>query len=121
MNHDNVYIASLALATFGNIASAEMASDLHQEIQRLLQHANAHLRKRAVLCALRIVARAPELHVHFVSAVKGCLADKQHGVQLAGATLMTELCLLHKDVRQTYRPVRCTHACAEDVDTDGAG
>ena len=46
MNNPNVHIAGLALATLGNIASAEMARDLSFEVEKLLTSNITHLRKK---------------------------------------------------------------------------
>jgi AP-1 complex subunit gamma-1 len=41
-----MYTVGLALCTLGNIASAEMARDLCEEVERLLGSSNAYIRKK---------------------------------------------------------------------------
>ncbi|WRT66260.1 uncharacterized protein IL334_003213 [Kwoniella shivajii] len=92
MNHSNMYAVGLALCTFANISSEEMSRDLANEVEKLLGSSNTYIRKKAALCALRIIRRVPDLMDHFVSKAKSLLQDRNHGVLLAGITLITEMC-----------------------------
>lgn len=92
MNHANMYAVGLALCTFADIASEEMARDLANEIEKLLGSSNTYIRKKASLCALRVVRKVPDLADHFVSKGKNLLADRNHGVLLTAITLVTEMC-----------------------------
>ncbi|TPX39076.1 hypothetical protein SeMB42_g06482 [Synchytrium endobioticum] len=57
MNNSNMYIVGLALCTLGNISSPEMARDLSGEVEKLLGNQNSYIRKKAALCALRIIRK----------------------------------------------------------------
>uniref|UniRef100_A0A1I8JFH2 Adaptin_N domain-containing protein n=1 Tax=Macrostomum lignano TaxID=282301 RepID=A0A1I8JFH2_9PLAT len=61
MNHSTQYIVSLALSTLGSICSPEMSRDLAGEVQALIKSNNAYLRKKAALCALRIIQKIPDI------------------------------------------------------------
>ncbi|GJE90995.1 adaptor protein complex AP-1 gamma subunit [Phanerochaete sordida] len=91
MNHTNMYAVGLALCTFADIASEEMSRDLANEIEKLLGSSNTYIRKKAALCALRVVRKVPELSDHFVSKAKNLLADRNHGVLLTAITLVIEM------------------------------
>ncbi|WWC89432.1 uncharacterized protein L201_004356 [Kwoniella dendrophila CBS 6074] len=103
MNHSNMYAVGLALCTFANISSEEMSRDLANEIEKLLGSSNTYIRKKAALCALRIIRRVPDLMDHFVSKAKSLLQDRNHGVLLAGITLITEMCELDEKVCDEFR------------------
>ncbi|KAG2171566.1 hypothetical protein INT43_008292 [Umbelopsis isabellina] len=103
MNHSNMYIVGLALCTLGNISSPEMARDLCGEVEKLLGSSNTYIRKKAALCALRIVRRVPDLQENFVSKAKSLLGDRSHGVQIAGITLITEMCQLSPETLQIFK------------------
>ncbi|TFK51781.1 Adaptor protein complex AP-1 gamma subunit [Heliocybe sulcata] len=92
MNHTNMYAVGLALCTFANIASEEMSRDLANEIEKLLGSSNTYIRKKASLCALRVIKKVPELTDHFTSKCKHLLTDRNHGVLLTATTLVTEMC-----------------------------
>ncbi|ORX98052.1 Adaptor protein complex AP-1 gamma subunit [Basidiobolus meristosporus CBS 931.73] len=92
LNHSNMHIVGLALCTLGNIASEDVAKDLVDEVERLMENPNAYLRRKAALCAIRLIRKAPELEETFVLRAKSLIADKNHGVMLTGITLMIELC-----------------------------
>lgn len=42
---------------------------------------------------------------HFTNKAKTLLADRNHGVLLAGITLVTEMCALEDSVRDEFRQV----------------
>jgi len=94
MNAANASTVSLALCTFANISSEEMARDLVTEVERCLGSGNAYIRKKAALAALRCLYKVPELVDHFEGRANSLLSDRNHGVLLTGVTLVTEMCRL---------------------------
>lgn len=105
MNHSNASTVSLALCTFANISSEEMARDLVTEVERCLGSGNAYIRKKAALAALRCLYKVPELVDHFEGRAMGLLGDRNHGVLLTGVTLVTEMCRLVGG--EPFRQVSC--------------
>ncbi|KAI0366986.1 gamma-adaptin [Pilatotrama ljubarskyi] len=103
MNHANMYAVGLALCTFADIASEEMSRDLANEIEKLLGSSNTYIRKKAALCALRVVRKVPDLADHFVTKAKNLLADRNHGVLLTAITLVTELCQIDSTCLEEFR------------------
>ncbi|ORY07486.1 gamma-adaptin [Basidiobolus meristosporus CBS 931.73] len=92
LNHSNMYIVGLALCTLGNIASGEMAQDLIDEVEKLMKSSNTYMKKKAALCAIRLVRKAPDLYENLVEPANSLLVDKSHSVMLTGVTLIIELC-----------------------------
>ncbi|KAG6895859.1 clathrin associated protein complex large subunit [Termitomyces sp. T32_za158] len=103
MNHSNMYAVGLALCTFANIASEEMSRDLANEIEKLLGSSNTYIRKKAALCALRVIKKVPELSDHFVTKAKNLLTDRNHGVLLSSITLVTEMCAMDAGILEEFR------------------
>ncbi|KAI0629306.1 Adaptor protein complex AP-1 gamma subunit [Trametes polyzona] len=103
MNHANMYAVGLALCTFADIASEEMSRDLANEIEKLLGSSNTYIRKKAALCALRVVRKVPDLADHFVAKAKNLLADRNHGVLLTAITLVTEICQIDPASLEEFR------------------
>ncbi|CAO1619637.1 unnamed protein product [Sympodiomycopsis kandeliae] len=102
MNHSNMYVVGLALATFGNIASEEMARDLSNEVERLMGSSNTYIRRKAAICAMRIVKKVPDLLENFSGKAKALLNDKNHGVLLCAVTLAIEVCK-DEEARQDFK------------------
>ena len=68
-----------------------MARDLTPDVERLMEASNPYLRKKAALCAVRVVRKVPELSEGFVDRAVSCIGDKNHGVILTGVTLMLQV------------------------------
>nr|XP_039265373.1 AP-1 complex subunit gamma-1-like [Styela clava] len=92
LDHSSQYVVSLALCALGSVGSAEMARDLAPDVEKLMRNSNGYIKKKAVLCACRIVRKVPELMENFIPLTKSCLNDKNHGVALATVSLITEMC-----------------------------
>lgn len=103
MNHSNMYTVGLALCTFANIASEEMSRDLANEVEKLLGSSNTYIRKKAALCALRVIKKVPDLADHYVAKAKSLLTDRNHGVLLTAITLASEICQLNDDLLSEFR------------------
>lgn len=103
MNQKNQYIAALALSALGNVGSVEMCRDVAPDVERLMGSGNAYIRKKAALCAIRIIRKVPELAEQFVEKAAMVLSDKNHGVLLAGVTLILDICEVLPDAVPLYR------------------
>ncbi|KAI0241872.1 clathrin associated protein complex large subunit [Massospora cicadina] len=108
MNHENLHIVGLALGTLGTIASAEVARDLTDEVEKLLEHSSAYIRKKAALCAIRIIHKVPELYEQYINRVPALISDKNHGVMLSGVTLTEELCQINEAIVHHFKQVYVT-------------
>ncbi|CAH2047534.1 unnamed protein product [Thlaspi arvense] len=107
LNHTNQYIVGLALCALGNICSAEMARDLAPEVERLLQFRDPNIRKKAALCAIRIIRKVPDLSENFTNPAAALLKEKHHGVLITGVHLCTEICKVSSEALEYFRK-KCT-------------
>ncbi|CAF3479564.1 unnamed protein product [Rotaria sp. Silwood1] len=103
LNHSNQYIAGLALCALGSICSPEMSRDLGGEVEKLMKSSNPYLKKKAVLCAVRIIRKVPEQFDVFQNSVRSLLSEKNHGVLLSAITLITEMCEQNNQALQIFR------------------
>ncbi|XP_058825272.1 AP-1 complex subunit gamma-1-like isoform X2 [Topomyia yanbarensis] len=92
LNSSTQFIVGTALCTLAAIASPEMARDLTHEIERLIASSNTFLRKKAILCAFRMIRRVPELMEEYLPRCAQFLHDKNHGILVSTVTLITEMC-----------------------------
>ncbi|KAJ1561590.1 clathrin associated protein complex large subunit [Cladochytrium tenue] len=104
LNNNNMHVVGIALCTLGNISSTEMSRDLCNEVEKLLGSSNAFVRKKAALCALRIIKKVPELMENFVDKAKGLLNERNHAVLMTGITLVIEMCKQDPEVLESLRP-----------------
>ncbi|XP_062705360.1 AP-1 complex subunit gamma-1 isoform X3 [Aedes albopictus] len=103
LNSTTQFVVGLALCTLGAIASPEMARDLAGEVEKLMRSPNAYIRKKAALCAFRIIKRVPELMEIFLPATRSLLNEKNHGILIAGVTLITEMCEKSQDTLNHFK------------------
>lgn len=85
-----------------------MARDLFLEVEKLLGASNAYIRRKAALCAMRIIRKVPDLQSNFLDRAKTLLSDRNHGVLVCGITLITDICENDPDVTvevRTYVPI----------------
>ena len=96
LQHDlkskNQYTVGLALCALGNLCSEEMARDLAPDVKRLMRSSTIYLKKKAAICAVRLVQKAPELIVDFKEEALSLMDERSHGVLLGAVTLALELC-----------------------------
>ncbi|TPX69712.1 hypothetical protein CcCBS67573_g06774 [Chytriomyces confervae] len=103
MNNGNIQIVGLALCTLGNISSPEMARDLTADVEKLLGSGNSFVRKKAALCAVRLVKKVPDILENYQSKATSLLQDKHHGVLLTAITLLIEMCKIDPNVAEELR------------------
>jgi len=97
------FVQGLALCTLAAIASPEMSRDLADTVEKLLKSPNTYIRKKAAICAVRIIAKVPEMLEVFLPATRSLLTEKNHGVLITGVTLITHMCEQSPDTLQHFR------------------
>jgi len=103
LDHASQYVVALALCTLGNICSAEMARDLGPDVERIMRNGPPYLKKKAILCACRIIRKEPEMIDNFINLIPSLLNDKNHGVMLAAVSLVTEICNISPAYTDKFR------------------
>lgn len=97
------FVVGLALCTLGAICSPEMARDLVGQVERLMRSSSAYIKKKAIICAARMIRKAPELLEMFIPTTKGLLNERSHGVLIASIVLITEMSEKSQDALIYYR------------------
>jgi len=105
LNSSTQFVVGLALCTLGSIASQDMARDLAPEIEKLLKSSNAYIRKKAALCAFRIIKKVPELMEMYIPVTRSLLSEKNHGVLITSIVLINEMAEKSPDTLTHYKRV----------------
>ncbi|KAM6181407.1 AP-1 complex subunit gamma-like 2 isoform 2-T2 [Erethizon dorsatum] len=85
-------VQGLALCTLSTMGSAEMCRDLATEVEKLLLQPGPYVRKKAILTAVHMVRKVPELSDIFLPPCAKLLHERHHGILLGTITLIMELC-----------------------------
>ena len=91
INNSNPFISGTALCALGNIGNHEMCLALSREVQNQLSVESPLIRKKAALCAMRIIKKVDDIEDKFNSRVTALLEDKNHGVALSTCSLLIHL------------------------------
>ncbi|KAG8455425.1 hypothetical protein GDO86_001566 [Hymenochirus boettgeri] len=103
LEHSSPIVQGLALCTLSCLGSAEMCRDLASEVEHLLQNSTGHVKKKAVLCAVHIIRKVPELVEMFIPVSEELLGEKRHGVLYGAILLVTEICQRQTEAYKRFR------------------
>ncbi|KAL2790158.1 AP-1 complex subunit gamma-like 2 isoform 3 [Daubentonia madagascariensis] len=82
------------------MGSAEMCQDLATEVEKLLLQPSPYVRKKAILTAVHIIRKVPELSNVFLPSCSRLLHERHHGKESHGALCpLLQLCLWTEDVK----------------------
>ncbi|KAI5966704.1 APL4 [Candida pseudojiufengensis] len=91
MQHPNAYIVGLALCCLGNIASPELARDLYQNVETILDSKNNFLKKKACFVAAKLIEKEPDLSEFFLPKALDLINEKNPSVLLGTLRLIQSL------------------------------
>ncbi|XP_053119621.1 AP-1 complex subunit gamma-like 2 isoform X2 [Hemicordylus capensis] len=90
--HPSAWVQGLALSTLGSLGSAAMLRDLAREVEKLGRAGQPSVRRKAVVCAVHIIRKVPDLTDAFTPLGEHLLTERSHSI-LHGAVMLTaEMC-----------------------------
>ncbi|XP_073924429.1 AP-1 complex subunit gamma-like 2 isoform X2 [Castor canadensis] len=98
-------VQGLALCTLSTMGSAEMCRDLATEVEKLLLQPSPYVRKKAILTAVHMIRKVPELSNIFLPPCAKLLHERHHGILLGTVTLILELCERSPEALRHFRKV----------------
>jgi len=80
-----------------------MSRDLAVDVEKIIKTSNPYLKKKAILCAIRIIRKVPELMEIYIPCVRNLLNEKNHGILMGAIGLITEMCQKSPDILSHFR------------------
>jgi len=93
MQQSNQYVVGLALCALANISTSDMCRTLYVEVEKLCKSSNPYVRKKAALCAIRVIRKVPDLAEEFLERTSSLLNERNHGVLITAVVLLQEICM----------------------------
>nr|XP_060635989.1 AP-1 complex subunit gamma-like 2 [Anolis sagrei ordinatus]XP_060635990.1 AP-1 complex subunit gamma-like 2 [Anolis sagrei ordinatus] len=90
--HSSSWVQGLALSTLGSLGSAAMFRDLAGEVEQLAKTGQPSVRRKAVVCAVHIVRKVPDLTDMFIPLGKHLLTEQTYGILHGAMMLIAEMC-----------------------------
>ena len=93
LNSKNDFVVRTALGALANLCSTEMARDLSMDVRKLMLSRSHPIQEKAVVCAVRLIQKCPELAVEFKDEALALLDLKNncivslHGTMLLGVEI----------------------------------
>ncbi|XP_077170000.1 AP-1 complex subunit gamma-like 2 isoform X2 [Paroedura picta] len=101
--HPSAWVQCLALSTLGSLGSAAMFRDLAGEVEQLARVGQPSVRRKAVVCAVHIVRKVPDLTDRFVALGEQLLMDRSHGILHGAVMLIAEVCEQNPQALECFR------------------
>ena len=94
LNSKDDFVVRTALGALGNLCSTEMARDLSSDVRKLMVSKSHPIQEKAVVCAIRLIQKCPELAIEFKDESLALLDLKNNCiVSLHGTMLLcVEIC-----------------------------
>lgn len=104
LNAKNEFVIRTALGALGNLCSTEMAKDLYTDVKKLMLSKTHPIQEKAVVCAIRLIQKAPELAIEFKDESLALIDLKNNCiVSLHGTMLLAiEICKHVPEAKSWY-------------------
>ncbi|XP_066483242.1 AP-1 complex subunit gamma-like 2 [Tiliqua scincoides] len=90
--HPSGWVQGLALSTLGSLGSAAMLRDLASEVEQLARVGQPSVRRKAVVCAVHIIRKVPDLTDTFTALGDHLLTERSHSILHGAVMLIAEMC-----------------------------
>ncbi|XP_061444860.1 LOW QUALITY PROTEIN: AP-1 complex subunit gamma-like 2 [Rhineura floridana] len=90
--HSSAWVQGLALSTLGSLGSVAMLRDLAGEVIQLARAGQPSVRRKAVVCAVHVIRKVPDLIDLFTQIGEQLLTERSHGILHGAVMLIAEMC-----------------------------
>ncbi|OAF67723.1 hypothetical protein A3Q56_04539 [Intoshia linei] len=103
-NTDSPYVVGIAITALANICSADVTRNIASTVLDLIEGGDTYIKKKAILCAVRMVRVLPDIVDVFSPCIFKLINDNNNGVQMATASLIIEILRISKKYADMYEP-----------------
>ena len=91
LNNPKASIQALAISTLANINEMELLKNLSSQVTKFLNSSVVYIKKKAIICTIKIIKYSPELFNDISSNIFSLLSDPNQSIQLSAINFLLSI------------------------------